>query len=890
MKTTLIIPRGLRSVASAILICLAAPRVEAAPKLYVKDIKFEYNGDELGAGANVRISRTTDELTFKVLLGVLQDGASAPTPLALDDSIVVSGSPVLKFRLFASNTSNTADGSGDHVANLYGSPQYEASGSGRWAVLRFLYSPTTAEVSSGIVGFAPNFTASTGYINLSGGSVATESDGYSLSNSKTGQGFVPDFVNGANGTFTTYSRSVGVEVNTYAGSVELEEAVEQDGLTVEVGKSKSFTVSRTVSSFDMSGLAAISSDSGKVTVSRGGATDSQVSFVVTGVAKGTASVLVKDGTRTLRTIPVTVTLPTLGIAKVTVVKDDEDSAELASAEDLSVPNADIETLKFRVYLGVNESGTVVPFSTIDEAKGLSVSGSPSLNVRVTNVADAKNRLISVPYSGKSIKKEGTSGYWAVAVFSYTPGTNDWFKTPRFVTNGETPFVSSGSSISAKSGACELGDDYDEQSADSDALASEFSAYAANAVVDGREDPPPENGMSIDPASFVIGERQTISTKLTLGKVVDADTVIDVVNNNASSRLTFPSSVTVPAGRNYVDIFNQIRGGSGLVDVEENELTFSDPAGYFSTATLYVTVTNTPVDESARAVSFVNADNYSASSFVPPILNEGASTVIAVNLGSQVPSTRTFSISVDNPNVVGVSSSSIAVSRGAQQFSFSVNAIDGPQSAVVTVRDEAGFYATSTFTVTVHNVAPEFRTPAGGDGTKTGRVNVPVDFSVDVSDKGSRDTISLSWDFGTGDPIESTLAAQPVRQSKSYTWTDEGSYTVTIIATDKDGSSSTASYTVNIHPITEDTEVPDGLYTAEQMHELALGDSVIELDPTSGMFDVGVRLQSRASLTDGDWETVEITSDRVSVDNEGRVRIKVVPNGNAAFFRFVNAED
>lgn len=815
--------------AIALLAGFAAPRVEAAPKLYVKDIKFEYNGGELGAGANVRISRTTDELTFKVLLGVLQDGASTPTPLALDDSIVVSGSPVLKFRLFASNTSATSDGSGDHAANLSGSPQYEASGSGQWAVLRFLYSPTAAEVSSGLAGFAPNFTASTGYINLSGGSVATESDGYSLDNSRNGQGFVPDFVNGANGTFTTYSRSVGVEVNTYAGSVELEEAVEQDGLTVEVGKSKSFTVSRTVSSFDMSGLAASSSDSGKVTASKSddGATDSQVSFVVTGVAEGTASVLVKDGTRTLRTIPVTVTLPTekvpLGIAKVTVVKDDEDGAELASAEDLSVPNADIETLKFRVYLGVNESGTVVPFSTIDEAKGLAVSGSPSLNVRVTNVADAKNRSISVPYSGKSTKKEGTSGYWAVAVFSYTPGTNDWFKTPRFVTNGETPFVSSGSSISAKSGAsdCELGDDYDEQAADSDALASDFSAYAANVVVDGREDPPPENGMSIDPASFVIGERQTISTKLTLGKVVDADTVIDVVNNNASSRLTFPSSVTVPAGRNYVDIFNQIRGGSGLVDVEENELTFSDPAGYFSTATLYVTVTNTPVDESARAVSFVNAANPTAITFVPPILNEGASTVIVVNLGSQVPSDRTFSVSVAEPNIASVSPSSIEVHSGVRQFSFTVTAVDGPSSTVVTVRDEAGFYATSTFTVTVLNVDPEFRIPAGGAGKKSGLVNVPVDFSVDVSDKGSRDTIALSWDFGERDPIESPLAAQPVRQSKSYTWNDAGSYTVTIIATDKDGATATATFEVEVKPsVSVDFSAippgsPSGAYTATQ---------------------------------------------------------------------------
>lgn len=84
-----------------------------------------------------------------------------------------------------------------------------------------------------------------------------------------------------------------------------------------------------------------------------------------------------------------------------------------------------------------------------------------------------------------------------------------------------------------------------------------------------------------------------------------------------------------------------------------------------------------------------------------------------------------------------------------------------------------------------------------------------------------------------------------------------------------------------------TAASEGLYTAEQMHELTIGDSVIDLDNGTGAFEVGVRLQRRASLGEGDWEDVDATAGNVSVGADGRVRIRVQPEGNAAFFRFVN---
>lgn len=102
-------------------------------------------------------------------------------------------------------------------------------------------------------------------------------------------------------------------------------------------------------------------------------------------------------------------------------------------------------------------------------------------------------------------------------------------------------------------------------------------------------------------------------------------------------------------------------------------------------------------------------------------------------------------------------------------------------------------------------------------------------------------------------------------------------------------------TVTAHFIPEDAAdrlaaekaAQGGFYTREQMKALAMGDTVIEVDPEDGAIDLAIQLQESADLSGGDWSGVDAGDGSVTVDGEGRVHIKMAPKGNTAFYRVVN---
>ena len=102
-------------------------------------------------------------------------------------------------------------------------------------------------------------------------------------------------------------------------------------------------------------------------------------------------------------------------------------------------------------------------------------------------------------------------------------------------------------------------------------------------------------------------------------------------------------------------------------------------------------------------------------------------------------------------------------------------------------------------------------------------------------------------------------------------------------------------TVTAHFIPEDAAerlaaekaAQGGFYTREQMKALAMGDTVIEVDPEDGAIDLAIQLQESADLSGGDWSGVDAGDGSVTVDGEGRVHIKMAPKGNTAFYRLVN---
>ena len=89
-------------------------------------------------------------------------------------------------------------------------------------------------------------------------------------------------------------------------------------------------------------------------------------------------------------------------------------------------------------------------------------------------------------------------------------------------------------------------------------------------------------------------------------------------------------------------------------------------------------------------------------------------------------------------------------------------------------------------------------------------------------------------------------------------------------------------------LAEEKAAQGGFYTREQMKALAMGDTVIEVDGESGTVDLTVQLQESGNLAGGEWDGVDVGEGggSVTVDEEGKVHIRVAPKGNTAFYRLV----
>ena len=141
--------------------------------------------------------------------------------------------------------------------------------------------------------------------------------------------------------------------------------------------------------------------------------------------------------------------------------------------------------------------------------------------------------------------------------------------------------------------------------------------------------------------------------------------------------------------------------------------------------------------------------------------------------------------------------------------FNASALDGPSTVEVGLEVEAdcgvaGVLTMATSrTISILNVEPSI-TSFGGDSS--GAEGSSLSWSAAVSDPAAADTVSTSWDFGDGSP--------PVTGglSQSYSYADNGTYSVTITATDDDGDSASDTLAVSVAnalPTVSVTSLPDG---------------------------------------------------------------------------------
>lgn len=146
------------------------------------------------------------------------------------------------------------------------------------------------------------------------------------------------------------------------------------------------------------------------------------------------------------------------------------------------------------------------------------------------------------------------------------------------------------------------------------------------------------------------------------------------------------------------------------------------------------------------------------------------------------------------------------------------------------------------------------------------------------------TVSGSGSYQT--LANATVSATPSAGYMFSHWTGDavGSANPLVVSMD-------SSKTIKAHFIAEDladtialnSRSRLGLYTTDEMHGLALGNPVLERNPTTGKMSLLVGVEQKASLTGGSWSNVLIQSADVFIQG-GKVRVDIIPGGNAAFYR------
>lgn len=198
--------------------------------------------------------------------------------------------------------------------------------------------------------------------------------------------------------------------------------------------------------------------------------------------------------------------------------------------------------------------------------------------------------------------------------------------------------------------------------------------------------------------------------------------------------------------------------------------------------------------------------------------------------------------------------------------------DGSYAWTLRISDGDGGVATTSGTVTITNSAPSVTAlslPTTAEGST-------ATLSATVS-SWSGDTLTYAWDFGDG---STSTATKP-----THAWTDDGSYTVSVVVTDEEGSSSTLSGTMvvtNALPVASFSVSVADEGSASSFYGAATDAGSADTftyawDFGDGSTDTG-ETAFHTFATDGSYTvTLTVTDSDGGVDTE----VQVVTVGNAA---------
>jgi hypothetical protein len=257
--------------------------------------------------------------------------------------------------------------------------------------------------------------------------------------------------------------------------------------------------------------------------------------------------------------------------------------------------------------------------------------------------------------------------------------------------------------------------------------------------------------------------------------------------NEGSSVTLYGSATDPGVNDHLSYNWTYMGVAGLVTVGTSPaLTITPPDNGTYTFTLTVTDSNGATGSDSAVVTVNN---------VAPTVSAGGNQT--VNEGSVV----TLNGSVSDPGTLDtftydwhvVSSNGQTVSDGtAKNFSFTP-VDNGTYTVTYTVTDKDGGVGTDTAVITVNNVAP---TVSAGANTNV-IANTTFTRAGSFSDPGADSPWTATVDYGDGSGPQALALNTDNTFTLSHVYTTTGDYGVTVVVTDKDGGSGTASFIANV---------------------------------------------------------------------------------------------
>jgi PKD repeat protein len=300
-------------------------------------------------------------------------------------------------------------------------------------------------------------------------------------------------------------------------------------------------------------------------------------------------------------------------------------------------------------------------------------------------------------------------------------------------------------------------------------------------------------------TLILGDNDGGSTTINGGSitVVNAAPTANItgdttgMNEGSSSTLTAegtdPSTVDNTAGYTYA--WTVTKGGSTTQTGNTAVLAFAPTDN--GTYVVSLVVTDKDGAASTAATRTVTVGNVAPTPTISGL--PGA----AVDEGSQLSLTASATDPSTADTTAGFTYGWTITRGGSTVASGSTSSIsyalpdNGTYTVTLTATDKDGSTGTTSGTVTVNNTTPTASITGSTSGMSEGDT---ASLTASVTDAGSADTFTYAWTVTKGGNTTQTGSAS----SFTFAPTDNGTYTISLVVTDKDGaSSSTATRSVSV---------------------------------------------------------------------------------------------